>query len=58
MQYNIFKIENRNDILMAMIDKQFERKGNELISGNYNLKLYCKCEELEKFILVKHYIWH
>lgn len=58
MQYNIFKIENRNDILMAMIDKQFERKGNELISGNYNLKLYCKCEKFKKFILVKHYIWH
>lgn len=48
MQYNIFKIENRNDILTAMFDKQFEKKGINLVSGNYNLKLYCKCEENQK----------
>lgn len=48
MQYNIFKIENRDSMLKAIMDKQFEIKGRELTSGNYNLKLYCKFEENQK----------
>ena len=48
MQYNIFKIKNKKELLEHMQDKGYEKCGNEIKSGNYKLNLYCKYEENQK----------
>lgn len=48
MQYNIFKVKNKKELLEHMQDKGYEKCGNEIESGNYKLNLYCKYEENQK----------
>lgn len=42
MQYNIFKLENKEDLKLDMVDKNFEKIGSEIRSGKYKLNLYFK----------------
>ncbi|MCH5171827.1 MAG: TIGR04141 family sporadically distributed protein [Erysipelotrichales bacterium] len=48
MQYNIFKIKDKRNLLESMEEKDYKRCGNEITSGDYKLNLYCKYEENQK----------
>lgn len=45
MQYNIFKLENKDDLKKEMVDRRYKKIGNELQSDNYKLSLYCKYDD-------------
>lgn len=42
MQYNIFKLERKDELKNEMVERNFEKIGNEIISGKYKLNLYYK----------------
>lgn len=42
MQYNVFKLEKKEALLKEMLDRDFEKIGNEIISDKYKLNLYYK----------------
>ena len=42
MQYNIFKLENKQELKKEMLERNFEKIGNEIESGKYKLNLYYK----------------
>lgn len=42
MQYNIFKLENKNKLKNEMLEKSFKKIGNEINSDKYKLNLYYK----------------
>ena len=48
MQYNIFKIKDKKNLLEAMQDKDYKKCGNDITSGDYKLNLYCKYEPNQK----------
>lgn len=48
MQYNIFKIKNKKELLESMEEKEYKKCGNDITSGDYRLNLYCKYEENQK----------
>ena len=48
MQYNIFKIKDKKDLLENMLTKGYEKCGTQIESGNYRLNLYCKYEQNQK----------
>ena len=45
MQYNIFKIRDKENLLKDMFDRNFRRIGNEIESDEYKLKLYYKYDD-------------
>lgn len=45
MQYNIFKIKEKEKLLNDMFDRDFRRIGNEITSDKYKLKLYYKYDD-------------
>ena len=42
MQYNIFKLENKEELKKEMFEKEFKKIGNEINSDKYKLNLYYK----------------
>lgn len=48
MQYNIFKIKDKRNLLEGMEEKDYKRCGNDITSEDYKLNLYCKYEENQK----------
>ena len=48
MQYNIFKIKDKKDLLENMLTKGYEKCGTQIESGNYRLNLYCKYKKKKK----------
>lgn len=45
MQYNIFKLENKEELKKEMFDKKFKKIGNEINSDKYKLNLYYKYDD-------------
>ena len=45
MQYNIFKVQNKNGLIDEMIKKGFEKIGNEIVSSNYKLNLFYRYDD-------------
>jgi uncharacterized protein (TIGR04141 family) len=48
MQYNVFKVKNRTNLITEMENKGYERKGTEVNSNDYKLKLYCRYDNNQK----------
>ena len=46
MQYNIFKLENKEELKKEMLERNFEKIGNEIESGKYKLNLYYKSSNI------------
>lgn len=42
MQYNIFKLENKEELQKEMLERNFKKIGNEISSDKYKLNLYYK----------------
>lgn len=45
MQYNIFKLENKEELKKEMFEKEFKKIGNEINSDKYKLNLYYKYDD-------------
>lgn len=45
MQYNIFKLENKEELIKEMLERNFKKIGNEINSDKYKLNLYYKYDD-------------
>ena len=45
MQYNIFKLENKEELKKEMLERKFKKIGNEIESSKYKLNLYYKYDD-------------